>query len=393
MAMAVWSAWLKRWGDDMPRLENVALGRNIDGHLEVLATSAVVGSEATVWHAWEDGDGNWTGWQPLGRPGQGRPVTVSVTPHVTDGRLEAFVGTERDQSLWHRWQTNPGTDNWSRWEFLAELDGPIEAGPSVMRLADERFMAVAVAGGRVWHGSQLQAGGEDWSAWSEFDMPNGARVFATGAAQITLEKPQLFALAESSVTSTLPVGLGGDLWHRWQTGPGSWSAWKPLGHPGHAAGLPVVAVNGDDRLEVFTIDGLTGRMWHRSQQAPDVPGAFSAWAPVGNHDPGIRGAAAECDSTGRMVLVAHTFGSDLWTTTETAPGSGTYAPWTKLADVPPIEHPGTTEGPLTSPALMSDGRDLMQFFVVSAPTKGAYQVGAAAADHWQPATGTTWPHP
>src|SRR5215470_8277812 len=115
-------------GDHMPGLVNVALGRNSDGHLEVLATSTIVGSGATVWHAWEDGDGNWTGWHPLGQPGRGRPVTVSVMPHITDGRLEAFVTTERDRSVWHRWQTRPGTNNWSNWEFLAALDGPIQPG-------------------------------------------------------------------------------------------------------------------------------------------------------------------------------------------------------------------------------------------------------------------------
>jgi hypothetical protein len=377
----------------MPRLENVALSKNTDGHLEVLATSTIDGSEATVWHAWENPDGSWTGWHPLGHPGQGRPTTVSVMPHITDGRLEAFVATERDQSVWHRWQTQPGTNSWSRWELLAELDGPIDAGPLVMLLADERFMAVVVAGGNVWHASQLTAGGENWPAWSEFGRPNGAPVLTVGAAQNTLESPQLFALAQSSTAAQPPIGWGGDLWHRWQTGSGAWSDWKPLGHPGHTAGAPVVAVNGDDRLEVFTIDGLTGRMWHRHQQAPDAPGAWSAWAPVADHGPGFRGAAAQLDSTGRLVIVAHTFASDVWTTTETASGSGTYAPWTKLAEVPPAEQPPDKGGLLTSPALVFDGRDLMQFFVVSRETKGLYQVTAAAADHWQPATGTAWPHP
>jgi len=83
----------------------------------------------------------------------------------------------------------------------------------------------------------------------------------------------------------------------------------------------------------------------------------------------------------------------VWTTTETAEGSGVYARWAKLAEVPPGDALATDAGLLTSPALMSDGRELMQFFVVSAITRGAYQVSAAAADHWPPATGTPWPHP
>jgi hypothetical protein len=52
-------------GNDMPSLMNVALGRNGDGYLEVLATSTVVGSEPTVWHAEENPDGRWSSWRQL----------------------------------------------------------------------------------------------------------------------------------------------------------------------------------------------------------------------------------------------------------------------------------------------------------------------------------------
>ena len=83
----------------------------------------------------------------------------------------------------------------------------------------------------------------------------------------------------------------------------------------------------------------------------------------------------------------------MWTTTETAPGSGTYPQWTKLADVPPAEQPGTTEGLLTSLALMRDSQGLMQLFVTDRRTHAVYQISAAAADQWQPTTGTAWPHP
>jgi len=90
-------------GDDMPSLTNVALSRNSDGHLEVLAASTVAGSEPTLWHAQEDPDGQWSGWRPFGNPGHSRPTTVSVMPHVTDGRLEAFTATERDPSRPRAW--------------------------------------------------------------------------------------------------------------------------------------------------------------------------------------------------------------------------------------------------------------------------------------------------
>ena len=381
----------------MPNLLNVALGRNSDGHLEVLATSTL-GSEATVWHAWEHLDGTWTAWQPLGlpgghAPGPDRPVAVSVMPRVTDGRLEAFIATDRYQTVWHRWQTHSGTGPWSGWNSLAEFDGPIESGPSAIGLSDGRFAAFVVADGKVWHSSQSQADDEQWPPWSAFGKPNGAAVNAVSAAPRSREFAELFALAHSSTASPSAIVDANDLWHRWQTGPQTWSAWQLLGHPGQTAGPTVVAVNGDDLLEVFTIDGATGQMWHRRQQAPDDPQGFSDWVLVADHLPFVTKAAAELDSTGRLVLAGITFGSDVWTTTETAPGSGTYPQWTKLAEVPPAEQPGTTEGLLTSLALMRDSRGLMQLFVTDRRTQALYQISAAAADQWQPTTGTAWPHP
>lgn len=377
----------------MPSLTNVALSRNSDGHLEVLATSAVVGSEPTLWHAQEGPDGKWSGWHPFGKPGHSRPTTVSVMPHVTDGRLEALTVTEGGPSVWHRWQTQQGTSNWSQWQLMATFDGGIEAGPVAMGLTDGRLMALAVNRGRVMHAAQWQAADEAWPAWTPLGKPDGTHVLDVAAAPRAREFAHLFVLARASTTHQPPIGLAGDLWHRWQVTPDTWSIWQPLGHPGHAAGPPVVAVNGDDRLEVFTIDGDTGRMWHRSQLNAIDPQGMSDWAPVADHGPGFRAAAAELDSTGRLVLVARTSGSDVCTTTETARGSGKYAPWTKLAEVPPIEHPGPDKGLLGSPALARDSRDLMQLFVTDHRTKGLSQISAAAVDHWQPATGTAWPHP
>jgi hypothetical protein len=382
----------------MPSLTSVALSRNSGGYLEVLATSTVIESEPTVWHAWEDPDGNWTGWRPFGKPGH-RPATVNVVPHVTDGRLEAFVATERDPSVWHRWQTQPGTSNWSQWEPMAAFDGGIQAGPLATGLTDGRLMAVVVNGGQVMHATQWNAADEAWPTWTPLGRPNGARVLDVAAAPRAREFAHLFARAHASTAHEPPTGEAADLWHRWQATPDTWSIWQPLDHPGRTAGPPVVAMNGDDRLEVFTIDPATGRMWHRSQRDTIDPDNFRDWAPVagggpgGDHGPGFHAAAAALDGTGRLVLIALTHGSDVWTTTETAPGSGKYVPWAKLAEVPPAEHPGAQEGLLASPALIRDSRGLMQLFVMDRRTKGLYQVSAAAVDHWEPAAGTAWPHP
>jgi hypothetical protein len=116
----------------MPDLMSFALGKGSDGHLEILATSTVVGTQPTVWRSYEVVDAAYTGWEPFGKPGRGMPTQVSVVPHATDGRLEAFVASERDKTVWHRWQTQPGIDHWSQWEFMTQLDKSVRAGPLAM---------------------------------------------------------------------------------------------------------------------------------------------------------------------------------------------------------------------------------------------------------------------
>jgi len=43
-----------------------------------------------------------------------------------DGRLEVFALSEKDNSVWHRWQTSPG-NGWSDWAALPG-SGPLPGG-------------------------------------------------------------------------------------------------------------------------------------------------------------------------------------------------------------------------------------------------------------------------
>jgi len=75
----------------MPRLRDVALGQGIDMLLELVATTDAKGDEASVWRARQKLSGDqWApGWQPLGKPGRGELLSLSVIQRRFDGRLEA----------------------------------------------------------------------------------------------------------------------------------------------------------------------------------------------------------------------------------------------------------------------------------------------------------------
>ena len=336
----------------MPHLMNFALGQGSDGHLEILATSTVADTQPTVWRSYEFADGAYTGWEPFGKPGRGMPTQVSVVPHATDGRLEAFVASERDKTVWHRWQTQPGINHWSEWEFMTQLDKSIRAGPFAMGLTDGRLMAMVVAGSQVEHAMQWQAGDENWPSWSSLGHPSPGPLLGAATVPRAREIAELFVLAQSGPQGVGPIAAQADLWHLYQASPDEWSRWEPIGHPAHTAGVPTVAVNSHGRLEVFTIDGGTGMAWHIRQASVGDPHIWGSWAKVADGGSHFTELAAEPDTSGRLVLAATTFGSDVWTTTETAPGSGTFRQWANLGDAPPAEQPGTTEGLLSNPALV-----------------------------------------
>ena len=77
-----------------------------------------MGTDAAVWHIKQTGALDWgQAWESLGGvvlTGLFVPPILDVIPNG-DGRLEVFVqGT--DAALWHIWQNSPnGTNGWSGW--------------------------------------------------------------------------------------------------------------------------------------------------------------------------------------------------------------------------------------------------------------------------------------
>src|SRR5215217_6514406 len=111
----------------MSKVTGIALAKNNEHCLELMATSGPEGSRDTVWHAAQvdPNRDQWTGWQPFGRIGGGTSAPAAWQRH-REGRLEvAIIGW--DGSVWRRWQTGP--NRWSDWSSLGAPsgDGPMRS--------------------------------------------------------------------------------------------------------------------------------------------------------------------------------------------------------------------------------------------------------------------------
>ncbi len=91
---------------------------NIDGRLELF----VLGSDKVVYHKWQldPGTHNWSGWASLG----GKSRQFSVTQHH-DGRLEVFTVGLKNGLFYTNCQLAPGANDWSGWHGLG--DAPEQA--------------------------------------------------------------------------------------------------------------------------------------------------------------------------------------------------------------------------------------------------------------------------
>lgn len=123
-----WGAWQSLGGS----LDGPAVGRNLDGSLEVFA----VGTNSVLYHDTQQANGTWSGWSSMGVYAQGVPTvgrnadggswsgwasyggtTSSRMPDVTvhrDGRMEVFTAGVNDRVLYHAAQVAPST-GWTGW--------------------------------------------------------------------------------------------------------------------------------------------------------------------------------------------------------------------------------------------------------------------------------------
>jgi hypothetical protein len=390
--LAVWDACsVERAGADggrgnqiMSKVTGIALGKNKDGHLELLATSVDEGSWDTAWHAWQTASDDWTGWHSFGKPGRGAPSgALSVISHAADGRLEVFL-TAGDQTVWHRWQIQPN-GGWSEWSSLGKPGGqPATTTPAVTLAPDSRVVAFVIAGGTIWQASQQQPGiAPHWSAWSSLGRPSGGTPNALAAATNAEGYLELFARVGSQ------PGAPGTLWHCRQTAPDSdhWTNWSPLTIPEgqHASGVPVVVQSADGRLELFTTTEDRA-VWTHSQRAASDSNSSVPWVRLGSPPGGVVDLGAVLDAGGSVAVVATSHnGTDLWYMAE-APGIPVWpGEWLPLGSVTP--------GPVQGLTLKLDKKGRTELFLRTPSTGGLYQISQTEPGKWRPYLGRPWPHP
>ena len=272
-----WSEWrsLQRPGDQKATGTPV-LAQNKDGRLEVFVVRY---NDETVWHAAQQPEAGWSGWDSLGRPGggvsvhQANALTVARTP---DGRLELFAleAPTGSQAIWHRWQLREG--GWSPWASLKTPESPgvqIQPGvPIVARSGSGSLHLFTVASdGAVWFRRQspTAAGGwADWWAmgWTWFDEV-GAGVDAAGRLVLVATSKEHRLWQKEQIHPDAGVFFG---WREWSSfGSSSYD------NPGRLAG-PMLASNADGRLELF-LQSPAGGLYQRSQ-IPPSEGSASVWS-------------------------------------------------------------------------------------------------------------------
>lgn len=374
----------------MLRLGSVALARNQDGRLELVAraeSQPQPPTPPTLWHAWQTTSGGWDGWEKLRRPPFHflRPPTVARN---TDGRLEAaaiVLDPDRDRAVWHAWQTTPG-GHWTEWQLLGGAP-PGTRGPAVLaQNRDGRLELFRVDRGPAWHAWQTTPG-DDWSSWHPLGSPSDTVTLDEGSPAVARNEDgrlELFVRAND-----------GAVWHRWQPEAGArpWAAWSSLGSPDNqpvSSESPVVVRNKDGRLVLFVVaSDLT--VWHRWQGA----GPWEPWRSLGSmDDPDISHEAidrielaAGAHADGRLAVFAAGVmpggpgGATLLRQREQT-AAGDWLPW-KTVDFP--------VRPALDLTVASDAQGRLQLFMPDRATGEVYQLsqmepngGAWASVVWPP---------
>jgi subtilisin family serine protease len=158
-------------------------------------------------------------------------------------------------------------------------------------------------------------GGALWLLWQE--QRGGAWLkepFSFGSAGGGFTGTPALALNGEDRLEVFARGQDGALWHRWQEQRGgAWSTgWVSLGAAGGGfAGAPALALNGEGRLELF-VRGQDGALWHRWQEERGGPWS-TAWASRGSAGGGFASAPAlALNGDGRLELFVRGRDGALW---------------------------------------------------------------------------------
>jgi hypothetical protein len=366
----------------MTTIISIALAHNLVDRLELVATSTREGPRDTVWHAWQsDPDRDeWTDWQPFGRLEP--ELMVDALQQHDGGMAVAVAGGSSD--VRHRHQT--GTSTWSDWSSLGSP--PVDGFQSSLAFAqnDDDRLEFFVTGedGRAWHRwRRPPSSPPPWSDWTSMGLPHHGEI--RGPLVVTHDTQG--RLEAFCVAGTAP-GRAAEVWHRWQVKAGSdFSPWTSLKAPPGLLFDVVLGMNGDGRLEVFTVVD-NGEVWHRWQQRPGEPESWDRpWHRLGSPgSPPVKAnqvaVALNAQALLTLVVTARD-GRELWQLTQATPPAVGWGTWTRLPAVP--------TAPVNSPLLYLNRLGGLGLFLLTPSTGGLYQLTQSTPDGaW---TGRRWSSP
>ncbi len=227
-------------------LRSPVVVRNKDGRMEVFA----VGTDTQLYHKWEDSTGSWSNWTSLGGSWPGQP-SVGMN---ADGHLEVFIVGGQGQSgatLFHAWQTSPGSSSWTGWVALA---GTWPTGnPAVSR---------NLAGGL-----EVFMRGQDtnlYHAWQSTPGNSSSYIGWQPMGGYWNSDPVVANNADGSL-QVFMIGENRELYYNQESPQGAWSGWVSLG--GSWPGQLAVTLNNQRELEVFVV----------GDQGPNEAYLFHMW--------------------------------------------------------------------------------------------------------------------
>ncbi|MFI6604200.1 CHAP domain-containing protein [Nonomuraea sp. NPDC050536] len=223
---------------------------------------AAVGNDGLIYHEVRDGNGKWSGFQPVAGYGgaahfAARSVAIAGTP---DGSAQ-LIAVGNDGNAYHNVRYANGT--WQGWASL----GFAAAQVSIAAMPNGSAQVLAMApDGTLYHNIRFAPSG-NWQGFRALAGYEGAATFRAKSAAIA-------GMTDGSA-QLIAVGNDGNAYHNVRYANGTWQGWRPLGVA--ASSVALAGMPAGDSAQ-FVIVGNDGGVYHNIRGAD---GTWQGWRPLG----------------------------------------------------------------------------------------------------------------